>query len=136
MGSAKAHDDGINAFSETDQTEDVKPITVPTLVLHGEDDRIVPIVGSAGLWVKLMKNRALKIYPGISHGMLTVNADMLNAGIPASCGHLDLRLLPRSAIRLQRYVQPTEGPMAARILPAAPACTLITTTAPLGRSVS
>ncbi len=78
MGSAKAHYDGIKAFSETDQTEDLKAISVPTLVLHGEDDQIVPIADSALKSVKLLKNGTLKTYPGFSHGMLTINADVLN----------------------------------------------------------
>ncbi len=78
MGSAKAHYDGIKAFSETDQTEDLKAITVPTLVLHGEDDQIVPIESSARITVTLLKNGTLKTYPGFSHGMLTVNAEVLN----------------------------------------------------------
>ena len=83
MGSAKAHYDGIKAFSETDQTEDLKNISVPTLVLHGEDDQIVPIADSAHKSVKLLKNGTLKTYPGFSHGMLTVNADVLNADLLA-----------------------------------------------------
>ncbi|MGA0530337.1 alpha/beta fold hydrolase [Hansschlegelia sp. KR7-227] len=83
MGSAKAHYDGIKAFSETDQTEDLKAISVPTLVMHGEDDQIVPIDNSAHLSVKLLKNGSLKTYPGFSHGMLTVNADVLNADLLA-----------------------------------------------------
>ena len=83
MGSAKAHYDGIKAFSETDQTKDLKAITVPTLVLHGEDDQVVPIAASAYKAVKQLKNGTLKTYPGYSHGMLTVNADKLNADILA-----------------------------------------------------
>jgi non-heme chloroperoxidase len=83
MGGAKAHYDGIKAFSETDQTEDLKEITVPTLVLHGEDDQIVPIADSALKSTKLLKNGSLKTYPGFSHGMLTVNADVLNADLLA-----------------------------------------------------
>jgi non-heme chloroperoxidase len=83
MGSAKAHYDGIKAFSETDQTEDLEAITVPTLVLHGEDDQIVPIDDSARLSVKLLKNGTLKTYPGFGHGMLTINADVLNADLLA-----------------------------------------------------
>ena len=81
MGSAKAHYDGIKAFSETDQTEELKAITVPTLVLHGEDDQVVPITASASNAVKLLRNGALQTYPGYSHGMLTVNADVLNEDI-------------------------------------------------------
>jgi non-heme chloroperoxidase len=83
MGSAKAHHDGIRAFSETDQTEDLKAISVPTLVMHGEDDQVVPIAASAHKAVTLLKNDTLKTYPGYSHGMLTVNADVLNADILA-----------------------------------------------------
>ncbi|WP_047307430.1 alpha/beta fold hydrolase [Rhodopseudomonas palustris] len=83
MGSAKAHYDGIKAFSETDQTDDLKTITVPTLVLHGEDDQIVPIEDSAKLSVKLLKNGKLKTYPGYPHGMLTTHADVLNADLLA-----------------------------------------------------
>nr|WP_175802173.1 alpha/beta hydrolase [Burkholderia anthina] len=82
-GSAKAHYEGIKAFSETDQTEDLRSISVPTLVLHGEDDQIVPIADSALKSVKLLKNGTLKTYPGYSHGMLTVNADVLNADLLA-----------------------------------------------------
>lgn len=83
IGSAKAHHDGIKAFSETDQTEDLRSISVPTLVLHGEDDQIVPIADSALKSVKLLKNGTLKTYPGYSHGMLTINADVLNADLLA-----------------------------------------------------
>jgi len=83
MGGAKAHYDGIKAFSETDQTEDLKKITVPTLVMHGADDQIVPIAASAELSVKLLKNGTLKVYEGFSHGMLTVNADVLNPDLLA-----------------------------------------------------
>jgi non-heme chloroperoxidase len=83
MGSAKAHYDGIKAFSETDQTEDLRAITVPTLVLHGEDDQVVPIAASALRAVDLLPNGTLKTYPGFSHGMLTVNADVLNADLLA-----------------------------------------------------
>ncbi|WP_222129948.1 alpha/beta fold hydrolase [Bordetella genomosp. 13] len=83
MGSAKAHYEGIKAFSETDQTEDLKQITVPTLVLHGDDDQVVPIGASAELSVKLLKNGTLKVYKGYSHGMLTVNADVINPDLLA-----------------------------------------------------
>ncbi len=83
MGSAKAHYEGIKAFSETDQTEDLKAITVPTLVMHGEDDQVVPIDNSARLAVRLLKNGTLKTYPGFSHGMLTVNAEVLNRDLLA-----------------------------------------------------
>lgn len=83
MGSAKAHYDGIRAFSETDQTEDLREMIVPTLVLHGEDDQVVPIAASALRAIKLLPNGTLKTYPGFSHGMLTVNADVLNADLLA-----------------------------------------------------
>jgi non-heme chloroperoxidase len=83
MGSALAHYEGIKAFSETDQTEDLKAIGVPTLVLHGEDDQIVPIVAAAPKSVKLLRNGTLKTYPGYAHGMLTVNADVLNTDLLA-----------------------------------------------------
>ncbi|WP_250510655.1 alpha/beta hydrolase [Caballeronia sp. GACF4] len=83
VGSAKAHYEGIKAFSETDQTEDLRAITVPTLVLHGEDDQIVPIGDSAKKSIELLKNGTLKTYPGYSHGMLTVNSDVLNAELLA-----------------------------------------------------
>jgi non-heme chloroperoxidase len=82
-GGAKAHYDGIKAFSETDQTEDLKAITVPTLVLHGDDDQVVPIDDSGRLSVKLLKNGSLKVYPGFPHGMLTVHADVLNPDLLA-----------------------------------------------------
>ena len=82
-GGAKAHYDGIKAFSETDQTEDLKAITVPTLVLHGDDDQIVPIDDSSRLAVKLLKNGTLKVYPGFPHGMLTTHADVINADLLA-----------------------------------------------------
>ena len=83
MGSAKAHYDGIKAFSETDQTEDLKKITVPTLVLHGDDDQVVPIADSAELSVKLLKNGTLKVYKGYPHGMLTTHADVINPDLLA-----------------------------------------------------
>ncbi|MFC3126003.1 alpha/beta fold hydrolase [Pseudoroseomonas globiformis] len=83
MGSAKAHYDGIKAFSETDQTEDLKAITVPTLVLHGDDDQIVPIAASAEQSVRLLQNGTLKVYPGYSHGMLSTHAEVINADLLA-----------------------------------------------------
>jgi non-heme chloroperoxidase len=83
MGSAKAHYDGIKAFSETDQTEDLKAISVPTLVMHGDDDQIVPIADSALKSVKLLKNGTLKVYKGYPHGMLTTNADVINPDLLA-----------------------------------------------------
>ena len=83
MGGAKAQYDGIKAFSETNQTEDLRAITVATLVLHGEDDQIVSIADSAFMSARLLKNSTLKTYPGLSHGMLTVNADVLNTDLLA-----------------------------------------------------
>lgn len=83
IGSAKAHYDGIKAFSETDQTEDPKTITVPTLVLHGDDDQIVPIADAALKSVKLLQNGTLKVYSGFPHGMLTTHADVLNPDLLA-----------------------------------------------------
>ena len=83
IGSAKAHYDGIKAFSETDQTEDLKAITVPTLVAHGDDDQIVPYADAALKSIKLLQNGTLKIYPGFPHGMLTTHADVLNPDLLA-----------------------------------------------------
>jgi non-heme chloroperoxidase len=83
MGSALAHYQGIKAFSETDQTDDLTAITVPTLVLHGDDDQIVPYQNAGVLSAELLPDATLKIYPGFSHGMLTVNADVLNADLLA-----------------------------------------------------
>jgi non-heme chloroperoxidase len=78
MGGAKAHYDGIKAFSETDFTADLKGIDVPTLVMHGDDDQIVPYRDAALLSVKLLKHGTLKIYPGFPHGMLTTHAEVIN----------------------------------------------------------
>ena len=83
MGGAKAHYDGIKAFSETDFTEDLKSIAVPTLVLHGDDDQIVPVSDSAPLSAKLLKNSTLKIYDGLPHGMCTTHASIVNAELSA-----------------------------------------------------
>ncbi|EKM4698182.1 alpha/beta hydrolase [Enterobacter roggenkampii] len=83
IGSAKAHYEGIKAFSETDQTEDLKTITVPVLVLQGDDDQVVPYKNAALLQDKLLANSVLKIYPGFPHGMHTTHADTINADILA-----------------------------------------------------
>jgi non-heme chloroperoxidase len=83
MGGAKAHYDSIKAFSETDFTEDLKSIEVPTLVMHGDDDQIVPYKDAALLSAKLLKNSTLKIYPGFPHGMLTTHADVINPDLLA-----------------------------------------------------
>lgn len=80
-GAANAHYLGIKAFSETDFTEDLKSIDVPTLVLHGDDDQVVPVADSAVLSAKLLKNATLKIYKGLPHGMATTHADIINADI-------------------------------------------------------
>ncbi|ATI80021.1 alpha/beta hydrolase [Sphingobium yanoikuyae] len=83
MGGAKAHYDCIKAFSETDFTEDLQKIEVPTLVMHGEDDQVVPIADAALLAIKLLKKGELKTYKGYPHGMLTIHADVLNPDILA-----------------------------------------------------
>ncbi|MBU0583164.1 MAG: alpha/beta hydrolase [Alphaproteobacteria bacterium] len=83
IGSAKAHYEGIKAFSETDQTDDLKAIDVPTLILQGDDDQIVPYADASLLQAKLLKNNTLKIYPGLPHGMLTTHADTVNPDILA-----------------------------------------------------
>jgi non-heme chloroperoxidase len=83
MGSAKAHYEGIKAFSETDFTQDLKIIEVPTLVMHGTGDQIVPYHNSGVLSAKLLKNGTLKTYADYSHGMLTVNAEVLNQDLLA-----------------------------------------------------
>lgn len=82
-GSAKAHYEGIKAFSETDQTEDLKSIEVPTLVLQGDDDQVVPYADASLLQAKLLKNSTLKVYPGFPHGMLTTHADVINPDLLA-----------------------------------------------------
>jgi non-heme chloroperoxidase len=83
MGGAKAQYDSIKAFSETDFTEDLQSIDVPTLILQGDDDQIVPYKGAALLQKKLLKNSTLKLYPGFPHGMLTTHADTVNPDIVA-----------------------------------------------------
>lgn len=82
-GSANAHYEGIKAFSETDQTEDLKAITVPVLVLQGDDDQVVPYKDASLLQDKLLADSTLKIYPGYPHGMHTTHADVINADILA-----------------------------------------------------
>jgi non-heme chloroperoxidase len=83
MGGAKAHYDGVVAFSQTDFTEDLKKFSVPTLVMHGDDDQIVPYADSAPLSAKLVKGAVLKTYKGFPHGMPTTNADEINADLLA-----------------------------------------------------
>jgi non-heme chloroperoxidase len=83
MGAINAHYECIKAFSETDFTEDLGKIDVPTLVMHGDDDQIVPYADSAPLTVKLLKHGTLKTYRGFPHGMPTTNADVVNADLLA-----------------------------------------------------
>jgi non-heme chloroperoxidase len=83
MGAAKAQYDCIKAFSETDFTEDLRSISVPMLIMHGEDDQIVPIADTALLSAKLVRNGTLKTYPGLSHGMATTHAGVINADLLA-----------------------------------------------------
>jgi non-heme chloroperoxidase len=83
MGGTLAHYEGIKAFSETDQTEDLKGITVPTLILQGDDDQVVPYKNASLLQAKLLKQGTLKIYPGFPHGMITTYADVINADVLA-----------------------------------------------------
>jgi non-heme chloroperoxidase len=83
MGAANAHYECIKAFSETDFTEDLQSIDVPTLVMHGDDDQIVPIADSALLSVKHLKKGTLKVYPGLPHGMCTTHADVVNPDLLA-----------------------------------------------------
>jgi non-heme chloroperoxidase len=83
MGGVKGHYDCVKAFSETDFTEDLRKFDVPTLILHGDDDQIVPI-GAAGLMsAKIIKNATLKVYPGFPHGMFTTHAEQINADLLA-----------------------------------------------------
>jgi non-heme chloroperoxidase len=81
MGSVKAHTDGVIAFSQTDFTEDLKKFTVPTLVMHSEDDQIVPYADAGPLSSKLVKGAILKTYKGLPHGMPTTHADQINADL-------------------------------------------------------
>jgi non-heme chloroperoxidase len=83
MGGAKAHYDGIVAFSQTDFTDDLKKITVPVLVMHGDDDQIVPYADAGPLSAKLLKHGTLKTYKGFPHGMPTTQADTINADLLA-----------------------------------------------------
>jgi len=83
MGGALAQYDGIKAFSETDQTEDLKQIKVPTFILQGDDDQVVPYKDASLLQAKLIRNSELKIYPGYPHGMLTTHAETINPDILA-----------------------------------------------------
>lgn len=83
MGGIKPQYDCIKAFSETDFTEDLRAIDVPTLVMHSDDDQIVPIADSALLSVKLLKHGTLRVYPGLGHGLCTINHNVVNADLLA-----------------------------------------------------
>lgn len=82
-GGAKAHYDCVAAFSETDFTDDLKAVSVPVLILHGEDDQVVPIDASAREAIKLLSNGFLKTYPGLSHGLFATHPDIINADLLA-----------------------------------------------------
>jgi non-heme chloroperoxidase len=83
LGGIKPHYDCIKVFSETDLTEDLKKIEIPVLVMHGDDDQIVPIGASALLSSKILKNATLKVYPGYPHGMPRTHADQINSDLLA-----------------------------------------------------
>jgi non-heme chloroperoxidase len=83
MGAANAHYDCIKAFSETDFTEDLKKIDIPVLVMHGDDDQIVPYADAGLLSAKILRDATLKIYPGVPHGMCTTHADVINPDLLA-----------------------------------------------------
>ncbi|WP_420137882.1 alpha/beta fold hydrolase [Sphingomonas sp.] len=83
MGGIKAHVDCVKAFSETDFTEDLKSVDVPVLLLHGDDDQVVPVKDSAEIGIKLLKHGQIKIYPGYPHGAFTIHADVINADLLA-----------------------------------------------------
>ena len=83
IGGVKAQYDCIKAFSETDFTEDLKKINVPVLVMHSEDDQIVPYQAAGPLSAKLLKNGTLKTYKDLPHGMITTHADVINADLLA-----------------------------------------------------
>jgi non-heme chloroperoxidase len=83
MGGTKAHYDCISAFSETDFTEDLQAVSLPVLLLHGEDDQVVPIDASARKAIDLLQNGTLKTYPGLSHGLFATHPDLVNADLLA-----------------------------------------------------
>jgi len=99
MGGAKAHYDGIVAFSQTDFTDDLKKITVPVLVMHSEDDQIVPYVASGPLSAKLLKNGTLKTYKDFPHGMPTTQAETINSDLLAFLQRVDVALSAKGAAR-------------------------------------
>ena len=81
MGGAKAHYDGVVAFSQTDFTEDLRALQLPVLVMHGDDDQVVPYADSGPLSAELLANGILKTYAGYPHGMPTTHADVINADL-------------------------------------------------------
>lgn len=81
MGGAKAHYDCITAFSETDFTEDLQAVSLPVLLMHGEDDQVVPVDASARIAIKLLSNGTLKTYPGLSHGLFATHPELINADL-------------------------------------------------------
>lgn len=81
MGSAKAHFDCIAAFSETDFTDDLKAVSLPVLLMHGEDDQVVPVDATARQAIELLPNGILKTYPGLSHGMFATHPELINADL-------------------------------------------------------
>jgi non-heme chloroperoxidase len=83
MGGAKAHYDCITAFSETDFTDDLQAVSLPVLLMHGEDDQVVPVDASARKAIELLSNGTLKIYPGLSHGLFATHPDLINADLLA-----------------------------------------------------
>jgi non-heme chloroperoxidase len=83
MGGVKPHYDCIKAFSETDFSEDLRKIDIPVLLMHGDDDQIVPIADAALKGIKLLQKGALKVYPGLPHGMASTHADVINADLLA-----------------------------------------------------
>jgi non-heme chloroperoxidase len=97
MGGIRAHYDCIKAFSETDFTEDLDAIDVPVLVMHGDDDQVVPYADSAPLSVKLLKNGRLLTYEGFPHGMATTHADVINADLLAFIRGEDVGLRSQEA---------------------------------------
>lgn len=82
-GGAKAHHDCIAVFSETDFTEDLKALTIPVLIIHGEDDQIVPIANSAHKAIRLVNDGTMKTYPGLSHGLFATHPDVVNPDLLA-----------------------------------------------------
>ena len=103
MGSALAHYEGIKAFSETDHTDDLKAITVPVLVMQGDDDQLVPYKDASLLQAKLVKNAILKIYPGFPHSMMTTHADVINADILAFIKRAAVKAARRPSFRWRQF---------------------------------